>query len=51
MRAWAEQGLGITLLPEFAVCSALASGTLTAYRWLSLSLRLARRSRRPPRPT
>lgn len=28
MRAWAEQGLGIALLPEFAVSSALAAGTL-----------------------
>lgn len=29
MRAWAEQGLGISLLPEFAVSAALGSGTLT----------------------
>jgi DNA-binding transcriptional LysR family regulator len=29
MRAWAEQGLGIALLPEFAVSSALESGSLT----------------------
>jgi DNA-binding transcriptional LysR family regulator len=28
MRAWAEQGLGISLLPEFAVSTALRSGTL-----------------------
>jgi DNA-binding transcriptional LysR family regulator len=28
MRAWAEQGLGITLLPEFAVADQLISGTL-----------------------
>ncbi|MEW9529487.1 LysR family transcriptional regulator [Microbispora sp. NPDC049125] len=28
MRAWAEQGLGISLLPEFAVSDALASGAL-----------------------
>ncbi|MEU6038207.1 LysR family transcriptional regulator [Actinomadura sp. NPDC047616] len=28
MRAWAEQGLGVALLPEFAVSAALASGTL-----------------------
>jgi DNA-binding transcriptional LysR family regulator len=29
MRAWAEQGLGISLLPEFAVADGLESGTLT----------------------
>ncbi|MFG1922098.1 LysR family transcriptional regulator [Cryptosporangium sp. NPDC048952] len=29
MRAWAEQGLGIALLPEFAVADSLAAGTLT----------------------
>ncbi|WP_345406899.1 LysR family transcriptional regulator [Nonomuraea salmonea] len=28
MRAWAEQGLGIALLPEFAVSAALRAGTL-----------------------
>ncbi|MFG1694477.1 LysR family transcriptional regulator [Nonomuraea sp. NPDC049309] len=28
MRAWAEQGLGISLLPEFAVSAALRAGTL-----------------------
>ncbi|ROO85728.1 DNA-binding transcriptional LysR family regulator [Actinocorallia herbida] len=28
MRAWAEQGLGIALLPDFAVASALAAGSL-----------------------
>lgn len=28
MRAWTEQGLGITLLPEFAVADQLAAGTL-----------------------
>ncbi|WP_239116399.1 LysR family transcriptional regulator [Planotetraspora phitsanulokensis] len=28
MRAWAEQGLGVALLPEFAVDAALRSGTL-----------------------
>jgi DNA-binding transcriptional LysR family regulator len=28
MRAWAEQGLGMALLPEFAVSAALRSGTL-----------------------
>jgi DNA-binding transcriptional LysR family regulator len=29
MRAWAEQGLGVALLPEFAVSSARDAGTLT----------------------
>ncbi|WP_329251254.1 LysR family transcriptional regulator [Actinoallomurus sp. NBC_01490] len=29
MRAWAEQGLGVALLPEFAVASARDAGTLT----------------------
>jgi DNA-binding transcriptional LysR family regulator len=29
MRAWAEQGLGVALLPEFAVSSAREAGTLT----------------------
>jgi DNA-binding transcriptional LysR family regulator len=28
MRAWAEHGLGISLLPEFAVADSLSSGTL-----------------------
>ncbi|MFI5907774.1 LysR family transcriptional regulator [Dactylosporangium sp. NPDC051541] len=28
MRAWAEQGLGVTLLPEFAVAESLAGGRL-----------------------
>ncbi|GAB2824112.1 hypothetical protein GCM10022221_22690 [Actinocorallia aurea] len=28
MRAWAERGLGLALLPEFAVAGALASGGL-----------------------
>jgi DNA-binding transcriptional LysR family regulator len=29
MRAWAEQGLGIALLPQFAVATTLESGALT----------------------
>jgi DNA-binding transcriptional LysR family regulator len=29
MRAWAEQGLGVALLPEFAVAAGLRTGTLT----------------------
>ena len=43
MRAWAEQGLGISLLPEFAVSAALASGTLARLDFPApeLSLRLA----------
>ncbi len=28
MRAWAEHGLGISLLPEFAVADSIAHGTL-----------------------
>jgi DNA-binding transcriptional LysR family regulator len=28
MRAWAERGLGVALLPGFAVADALATGTL-----------------------
>jgi len=43
MRAWAEQGLGISLLPQFAVSDALTSGTLTRLDFPApeLSLRLA----------
>jgi DNA-binding transcriptional LysR family regulator len=43
MRSWAEQGLGISLLPQFAVSGALASGTLARLDFPApeLSLRLA----------
>jgi DNA-binding transcriptional LysR family regulator len=46
MRAWAERGLGITLLPEFAVADQLAAGTLTrlAIDPPDLSLRLVWRT-------
>ncbi|MGW7252932.1 LysR family transcriptional regulator [Streptomyces sp. NPDC054834] len=42
MRAWAEQGLGIALLPHFAVADSLTAGRLTrlALPTLDLSLRL-----------
>ncbi|WP_328808923.1 LysR family transcriptional regulator [Nonomuraea montanisoli] len=42
MRAWAEQGLGIALLPGFAVAAALGAGTLArlAFPAPGLSLRL-----------
>ncbi|MBW8481124.1 LysR family transcriptional regulator [Actinomadura parmotrematis] len=42
MRSWAEHGLGIALLPEFAVADALASGALArlALPLPDLSLRL-----------
>lgn len=42
MRAWAEQGLGVALLPEFAVSAALDAGTLSALDLSApdLSLRL-----------
>ncbi|WP_345676292.1 LysR family transcriptional regulator [Yinghuangia aomiensis] len=42
MRAWAEQGLGIALLPEFAVAQSLQAGTLTrlAFPVPPLQLRL-----------
>jgi DNA-binding transcriptional LysR family regulator len=52
MRAWAEQGRGISLLPEFAVSDALASGTLTRldFRSPQLSLRLAWRADREDAP-
>jgi DNA-binding transcriptional LysR family regulator len=52
MRAWAEQGLGISLLPRFAVSDALTSGTL-AQLDLSvpeLSLRLTWHSDREDLP-
>lgn len=42
MRAWAEQGVGIALLPEFAVAQSLRAGTLTriAFPVPPLQLRL-----------
>jgi DNA-binding transcriptional LysR family regulator len=52
MRAWAEQGLGIALLPEFAVTAALDAGTLTKLDLPApdLSLRLVWRSDREALP-
>jgi DNA-binding transcriptional LysR family regulator len=52
MRAWAEQGLGVALLPEFAVSGALASGTLTRLDLPTpdLSLRLVWRGDRENLP-
>lgn len=52
MRAWAEQGLGISLLPEFAVSPALKAGTLTKLNLPApdLSLRLVWRSDRENLP-
>jgi DNA-binding transcriptional LysR family regulator len=52
MRAWAEQGLGISLLPEFAVSAALKAGTLTELDLSTpdLSLRLVWRSDREGLP-
>lgn len=46
MRAWAEQGLGISLLPRFAVAAALEAGTLVElpFQAPDLSLRLVWRS-------
>lgn len=42
MRAWAEQGLGLALLPDFAVQPSLSAGTLVrlALPVPALSLRL-----------
>ncbi|MEV7013360.1 substrate-binding domain-containing protein [Streptosporangium sp. NPDC051022] len=40
MRAWAEQGLGVCLLPGFAVSTALRSGTLTELDFAVPDLRL-----------
>jgi DNA-binding transcriptional LysR family regulator len=40
MRAWAEQSLGIALLPEFAVSAALRSGTLVALGFAPPDLRM-----------
>lgn len=52
MRAWAEQGLGISLLPEFAVLAALESGTLGRLDFPTpeLSLRLVWRRDREALP-
>jgi DNA-binding transcriptional LysR family regulator len=52
MRAWAEQGLGITLLPEFALTNQLISGTLVRLRLDTpdLSLRLVWRADRETLP-
>ncbi|MGV9308937.1 LysR family transcriptional regulator [Nonomuraea sp. NPDC003727] len=52
MRAWAEQGLGIALLPEFAVAGALESGALVplALPAPRLSLRLVWREDREELP-
>jgi DNA-binding transcriptional LysR family regulator len=52
MRAWAEQGLGISLLPEFAVSAALTSGTLARLDLPApeLSLRLVWHSGREDSP-
>jgi DNA-binding transcriptional LysR family regulator len=52
MRAWAEQGRGISLLPEFAVSTALTSGSLARLDFPApdLSLRLVWHSDRERRP-
>jgi DNA-binding transcriptional LysR family regulator len=52
MRAWAEQGLGVALLPEFAVAPALRAGTLTrlALPTPDLRMRLVWRSDREDHP-
>ncbi|GAA0243286.1 LysR family transcriptional regulator [Cryptosporangium japonicum] len=52
MRAWAEQGLGIALLPEFAVAASLAAGTLVRLGTPApdLALRLVWRADREARP-
>jgi DNA-binding transcriptional LysR family regulator len=52
MRAWAERGLGVSLLPEFAVADQLAAGTLTklAFDAPDLSLRLVWRADREAHP-
>ncbi|WP_019634660.1 LysR family transcriptional regulator [Actinomadura atramentaria] len=52
MRAWAERGLGVALLPEFAVADSLAAGTLArlALPAPDLRLRLVWRADREDRP-
>lgn len=52
MRAWAEQGLGISLLPEFAITTAVQAGTLTKLNLPipDLSLRLVWHSDREDLP-
>jgi DNA-binding transcriptional LysR family regulator len=52
MRAWAEQGLGIALLPQFAVSGAIKSGTLVRLDFPApdLSLRLVWHSDREDLP-
>jgi DNA-binding transcriptional LysR family regulator len=52
MRACAEQGLGIALLPEFAVADQLVAGTLVrlAFGMIDLSLRLVWRQDREELP-
>ncbi|MEU6430369.1 LysR family transcriptional regulator [Microbispora sp. NPDC046973] len=52
MRAWAERGLGITLLPWFAVADRVAAGALTrlAFDVPGLSLRLVWRADREALP-
>ena len=52
MRAWTERGLGVSLLPRFAVSDALASGTLITLDLPApdLSLRLVWRADREDQP-
>jgi DNA-binding transcriptional LysR family regulator len=52
MRAWAERGLGVSLLPRFAVSDALADGRLIALDLAApdLSLRLVWRADREDQP-
>lgn len=52
MRSWAEQGMGVCLLPEFAVSAALEAGSLVrlAFPVPDLSLRLAWRADREDHP-
>jgi DNA-binding transcriptional LysR family regulator len=52
LRAWAEQGLGVSLLPEFAVAAALAAGTLVRLDLPAptLAMRLVWRPDREDRP-